>query len=265
MTRPVLRVTGLEVRREGVEILRGVDWQVDPGQHWVLMGANGSGKTSLLHTLTAYLPATRGTIELLGHRYGRTDWRELRKQVGIVSMAIPSLMPADEPGLRVVASGAEARIGSMGPPAEEALTRARELLEEIRCGHLEHRPWRVLSQGERQRLLIGRALHADPALLILDEPCAGLDPVAREHFLHFLEELGARGTPTLVLVTHHVEEIVPVFSHVALLRDGALLASGPRDELLDSELMGKTFGADVTLVRRGNRYGLEVPSGEGVI
>ena len=202
-------------------ILRGVNWRVQRGQHWVILGANGSGKTSLLSALTGYLMPTAGEISLLGETYGRFDWRELRKSIGLVSSSIRQLMSEDEPALETVASGKYAMIDFWGrvTPAEKA--QARRLLRQVECGYLADRPWRVLSQGERQRVLIGRALMARPRVLILDEPCAGLDPAAREHFLQFIQRLGGlRNSPALILVTHHVEEIMPVFSHVLLLKQG---------------------------------------------
>ncbi len=263
---PVLRVAGICVRREGKTILDDVDWCVEHGQHWVLIGANGSGKTSLLNTLTAYLSPTRGSVEVLGHRYGETDWRELRKSIGIVTTAVPTLMPAGESALRVVLSGTEAMIGFYGEPQADALERARQILAQVECTELESRPWRVLSQGERQRLLIGRALIADPPLLILDEPCAGLDPVARERFLDFLGRLGKKlDAPTLVFVTHHVEEIIDVFTHVLLLRAGRVLAAGPKSEVLTSDGLAEAFATSVELEEKEGRYVLRVEPNAEVI
>ena len=136
---------------------------------------------------------------------------------------------------------------------------ARKVLRRIRCGHLADRPWAVLSQGERQRVLIGRALMAKPEVLLLDEPCAGLDPAARENFLQFIDTLGqAKNAPTLVLVTHHVEEITQVYSHVLLLRDGRVHDSGPKRKMLTSQFMADTFRADVRLRKSVNRHLLEL-------
>ena len=138
-------------------------------------------------------------------------------------------------------------------------TRALRILGQIECAHVAGRPWRVLSQGERQRVLIGRALMARPRLLILDEPCAGLDPAAREHFLQFLQRLGKRrNSPTLVLVTHHVEEIMPVFSHLLVLKEGALLAAGATASVLKSRLLSQAFRASVKVRFKSGRYALTV-------
>ena len=226
--KPVLEISGLKIRRNGVKILDGVDWRVERGQHWVILGANGSGKTSLLSALTGYLTPTAGMISLLGKTYGRSDWRELRKQIGIVSSSIRQMMAEDEPALETVASGKYAMIDLWKRLTKAEKASAMKLLRQVECAYLADRPWRVLSQGERQRVLIGRALMAGPKVLILDEPCAGLDPAAREHFLQFLQRLGKKkNAPTLVLVTHHVEEIMPVFSHVLVLKEGKIW---PREE-----------------------------------
>src|SRR5688500_5600320 len=179
-----------------------------------ILGANGSGKTSLLNALTGYMTPTAGRITVLGRTFGRADWRELRLHIGLVSSSIRQMMANDEPALFTVASGKYAMIDFWGKLTRQDKSQAERILRQIECAHLVRRTWQVLSQGERQRVLIGRALMAKPSLLILDVPCAGLDPVARERFLLFIERLGrARNAPTIVLVTHHVEEITPVFSH----------------------------------------------------
>ncbi|HEV2320329.1 MAG TPA: ATP-binding cassette domain-containing protein, partial [Verrucomicrobiae bacterium] len=203
--KPVLEVSNLRVQRGAVTILNGVNWRVEPGQHWAILGANGSGKTSLLSALTGYLMPTAGEILLLGNSYGKSDWRELRKKIGLVSSSVRQMMADDEPALETVASGKFAMIDFRGKLSREEKNQAFRILRQIECAHLANRQWLVLSQGERQRVLIGRALMARPRLLILDEPCAGLDPAAREHFLQFLQRLGTkRNAPALVLVTHHV-------------------------------------------------------------
>jgi iron complex transport system ATP-binding protein len=255
---PVIEVASLRVDRDAL-ILDAVDWRVDPGQHWVILGANGSGKTSLLSVLTGYLAPTAGTISVLGETYGRSDWRELRTRVGLVSSSVHQLMPPHESALNAVASGRRALIGMWGEVGEADSKRAEEILREVEAEYLSDRPWRFLSQGERQRVLIGRALMADPRLLVLDEPCAGLDPVAREHFLGFVERmLGRPGAPTLVLVTHHVEEIVAGFSHVLVLRAGRVLAAGSRENVMTSAILTRAFDAPLRLESSGERYALTV-------
>ena len=258
---PVLEVVNLAITREGTKILRDVSWRVERGQHWAMLGANGSGKTSLLSALTGYLMPTDGEIFVLGRRFGHTDWRELRRHIGLVSSSVRQMMADDEPALETVASGKYAMIDFWGrlPRADAAAAWRR--LRQVECAELADRAWRVLSQGERQRVLIARALMARPRLLILDEPCAGLDPAAREHFLQFLQRLGqSRNAPTLVLVTHHVEEIMPVFSHALVLLDGRVLATGAKRAVLKTEVLARAFAAQVRLRQARGRYALTVLS-----
>ncbi len=258
-TKTILSVANLRIERGGTVILRDVSWRVQRGEHWVVLGANGSGKTSLLSALTGYLMPTSGEIFLLGETYGQSDWRELRKKIGLVSSSVRQMMADDEPALATVASGKYAMIDFWGRLTSGEKIQALKLLRQIECKHLAARPWRVLSQGERQRVLIGRALMANPRVLILDEPCAGLDPSAREHFLQFIQRLGAgKNSPTLVLVTHHVEEIMPVFSRVLVLKGGRVLAAGKKPDVLNSKNLAAAFGTRMQLRRTGNRYLLTV-------
>ncbi|HEX4211433.1 MAG TPA: ABC transporter ATP-binding protein [Candidatus Binataceae bacterium] len=254
----IVDVANLRIERDAV-ILRSVDWTIAPGEHWVILGANGSGKTSLLSALTGYLPPTSGVITVLGETYGLTDWRELRKRIGLCSSSIRQLMEGHQTALETVISGRHAMIGMWGEVRPEERTQALRILRQVEATVIRDRPWRFLSQGERQRALIGRALMARPELLILDEPCAGLDPVAREHFLQFLERLARkRGAPTMVLVTHHVEEIMPVFSHVLVLKEGSVLAAGAKIKVLTSHTLSRAFHAPVRLRRQRGRYSLAV-------
>ena len=256
---PILAVSDLTVRRGDTLILDKISWKIARGEHWVILGANGSGKTSLLSALTGYLTPSAGRIELLSKTYGATDWRELRKRVGLVSSAVRQRIPDDEPAVETIVSGKLAMIAFWGAITAADRRRGLRLLRQIECRALADRPWLFLSQGERQRLLIGRALMAGPPLLILDEPCAGLDPAAREHFLQFLQRLGCgKNPPTLVLVTHHVEEIMPVFSHVLLLQRGRAVACGPRKTVLTSAVLSQAFQAPIRLQRRGGRYTLKL-------
>ncbi len=257
---PVIEIAGLRVERDAV-ILDGIDWTVRRGENWVILGANGSGKTSLLSTITGYMPLTGGTIAVLGETYGHTDWRDLRKRIGIVSSSVHQMMAGHENTLETIISGRHAMIGMWGKIEATERKRAERILRQIEAEPISQRPWRVLSQGERQRVLIGRALMAKPELLILDEPCAGLDPVAREHFLQFVERLAhRRSAPTLVLVTHHVEEIMPAFSHLLVLKAGRVLSAGPKPEVLRSAVLSNAFHAPIMLRRKGERYSLSAES-----
>jgi iron complex transport system ATP-binding protein len=257
--RPILEISGLRIQRGDTVILEDISWRVERGQHWVILGANGSGKTSLLSALTGYLMPTAGEISVLNGSYGQTDWRELRKHIGLVSSSVRQMMHDEEPALETIISGKYAMIDFWGRATAGDRAAAGRILKQIECTHLAERPWLVLSQGERQRVLIGRALMAKPRLLILDEPCAGLDPAAREHFLQFLQRIGRRpGAPTLVLVTHHVEEIMPVFSHILMLKQGRLLASGTKTTTLNQTLLSQAFGERAKLTEEKNRYVLAI-------
>jgi iron complex transport system ATP-binding protein len=256
---PPLEINGLSVRRNGKRILSNVRWKIQPGENWVVLGANGSGKTTLLSTLLGYFVPTRGDIRLLGEPYGDCDWRLLRLKLGIVSSSLRQLMADEEPALHAIITGKYAMIDLWGKPKTADVRAAKKILRQMDCTALADRPWALLSQGERQRILIGRALMAQPEVLILDEPCAGLDPAAREHFLQFLERLGrASGAPTFILVTHHVEEITPMYTHALMLRKGKVQASGPLPRTLNGANLSETFGASVKLRKRAGRYGLEI-------
>jgi iron complex transport system ATP-binding protein len=259
VVRPILSVRHLTMNRGSTRILDDLSWEIRRGERWVILGANGSGKTSLLAVLTGYLNATAGEMIVLGNRYGSTDWRELRKKIGIVSSHLGQRIPDAEPALDTVISGKYAMIDYWGKVRKNDRIAALEILRKVEAAPLVDRPWMVLSQGERQRIMIGRALMARPALLILDEPCAGLDPVARTHFLDFLERLGRnpRG-PSLILVTHHVEEIVPMVTHVLLLKRGQVHALGPIKKALTSSNLSAAFGTSMRLRKDRKKYELRI-------
>jgi iron complex transport system ATP-binding protein len=256
---PVLSISGLSVTRDGTRILDKIAWEIHEGEHWTILGANGSGKTSLLSALTGYLTPSTGGIQVLGEVYGEANWAELRKQIGFVGSSIRQQIADEEPALQTVVSGKYAVLNYWGKVTKDDEAEAEAILRQIDCAHLAERKWEVLSQGERQRILIGRALMAHPRLLILDEPCAGLDPVARKHFLEFVNRLCAsRQAPTVILVTHHVEEIVEEITHLLLLRAGRVLAAGTRREVLKSALFSTAFNEPVKLIQRGGKISLQV-------
>jgi iron complex transport system ATP-binding protein len=254
---PLLELSAVRITRGRTHILRGIDWRVAPGEHWVVLGANGSGKTTLLKALTGYMPPTSGDLALLGERYGESDWRALRLHVGVVMSAFVAAIPPAEQAVDTVVSGKYAQLDLWHAGTRADRRAALRLLRSVGLGYLAAREWAYLSQGERQRVLIARALMARPRLLILDEPCAGLDPVAREKFLRFVNQLAQRKVaPALVLVTHHVEEIMSAFTHALLIQGGRVLASGPRARVLTSANLSATFRAPLRLRRTGGRYQL---------
>ncbi|MDP0500537.1 MAG: ATP-binding cassette domain-containing protein [Verrucomicrobiota bacterium JB022] len=255
----LIDVQGLTVRRSPTTILDQIDWRVERGQHWVLLGPNGSGKTSLLQALTGYLTPTAGKVEVFGQVYGRSYWPSLRERVGVVSVALAQQIQGEETAVEVVASGRFAMLNFWGELTPALVAEAEALLEDLHVGYLARREWRLLSQGERQRVMTARGLMSQAELLFLDEPCSGLDPVARERFLRWLEGVLARPeSPGVVLVTHHLEEVVPGIEHALLLGKGVKIACGPLAEVLQPHLLSEAYGAEIGILRENGRYRLQV-------
>lgn len=240
-------------------ILDGVDWRIGRGEHQALLGANGSGKTTLLRVLAGYLWPSRGVVRVLGEEFGRTDLRELRKRVGWVTTSLIESFPEDQTALDVVVSGIDASIGLWREFAGEEIELARVALEVMGADHLAGKRQTVLSHGECQRVLIARALVNQPDLLILDEPCVGLDPAAREHFLSDLARFAAdEHAPTIIHVTHHIEEIAPFVSRALILREGKVLASGPIGNVCTDGVLSEAFGCTAEVAREAGRYRLTI-------
>ena len=240
----------------GPVILADVDWTVRAGERWVVVGANGSGKTSLLRLAGAQSRPSRGTVDVLGERLGRTDMRQLRRRIGVASAAVADQL---RPGLSAHEAVVSARFGALETwwhdYTDQDHERAAGLLEAMGCGAFGDRALASLSQGERQRVLLARALMPDPGLLLLDEPAAGLDLPAREALLGRLAALAEDpGAPPMVLVTHHVEEIPPGATHALLLRGGRVVAGGPIGTVLSDEPMSDAFGLPIRIERRDNRW-----------
>ncbi len=258
---PVLAVENLSFIRNKRIILNEITFDITSGEHWVILGPNGCGKTSLINCVTGYEMATQGKIAVSGSEYGHTDWREVRKQVGLVTATLSQYLQPSEPVLDIIVSGRDAMLNINFDPGADLKAEAAVLLERIGCSYLSSSRWGTLSQGERQKILICRALMANFAILILDEPCAGLDPVAREHFLQWLQKIATDpSAPSLVLVTHHVEEILPCFTHVLLLKAGEVLAKGPKAGTLNSQILTEAYGAEVRINSNEKRYTLEIVS-----
>lgn len=255
----MVRLRGVTIRRGETLLLDGVDWSVGVGEQWAVLGANGSGKTSLLNTLSGFLQPTCGEVEVFGKRFGQTNWNDLRKVIGVINHTVADWIQDGETALEIVVGGIHSQINYWGRMTKADVATARETLAEFGLSKAENRTWVMLSQGERQRVLIARALMADYRILILDEPCAGLDPVARHRFLEFVDALAQREhAPTLFLVTHHVEEITPGFDRVLLLRQGKVLAAGPKTTVLKAPLLSEAYGHPVRLRQSGGRQILEL-------
>lgn len=257
----IVDLANVSLSRGEQEILNAVSWQVRRGEHWALLGANGSGKTSLLKLVSGYEWPTGGEVAVLGEGYGRCDLRELRKAIGWVSSAMLYPFPAHQTALEVAVSGFDASIGLYREMSPEEWADAAAALQHLGAGRLAGRAYRLLSQGEQQRVLIARAMVHSPSLLILDEPCAGLDPVTRESFLGDLDRLSRRpDAPTQILVTHHIEEIGPWISHVLVLKAGRVIARGEKAGVLRPEVLAAAFGGDCRVDRHDDRYFLRVLS-----
>ncbi len=252
----VLDLKDVTIRRGPTTILDRVSWTVRDGERWVVLGPNGAGKTTLLQVCAGRMHPTQGTADVLGTRLGRTDVFELRPRIGLASAALAELIPGAEEVRDVVLTAAYGVTGRWRERYEEVdEARARDLLTVFGVAHLARRLFGTLSEGERKRVQIARSLMTDPELLLLDEPSAGLDLGGREELVAALAELaGDRSSPVLVLVTHHVEEIPPGFTHVLLLRDGHVEAAGPLADVLTGPALSTAFGVALQVDRLGDRW-----------
>lgn len=252
----VLRMIGAGVRRDGADLLTGVDWTVEEDERWVVLGPNGAGKTTLLALAAAEQRATEGRVQVLGEPVEEADATELRSMVGYAGSSVANRTPDASVVLDLVISAAYGLLGRFG---EEYQTpdfgRARALLAQWGVLELEGRRFGTLSEGERKRVLIARSLMADPELLLLDEPAAGLDLGGREDLLRRLTRLAdSLEAPALAVVSHHVEEIPPGFTHGLLLRAGRIVDSGPLEEVMTADNLGETFGLPLKVERDGDRW-----------
>ena len=243
----VLQLEDVSLNRDGKWILQNLHWQVKKGDHWVLFGLNGAGKTAILNILNAYNFPTKGKVTVLGKEFGKTYLGEkLRKQIGFVSSALQEKIHPNDNAFEVVISGTFASIGLYETPSEEIKQRAVSHLEELGCIDYANRNYETLSQGEKQRVLIARALMAEPSLLIFDEPTNGLDFIAREQLLESIERiLKNSNAPTMIYVTHHVEEILPEFNKTMLLKEGQVFEEGETTEMISSEKLSQFFDVPV--------------------
>jgi iron complex transport system ATP-binding protein len=253
----VLDLIGVTVVRDGATLLEDVTWTVREGERWVILGPNGAGKTTLLQIAGARMHPTRGSVDVLGDRLGEVDVFELRPRIGLSSAAFAETLPAGERVGDVVLTAAYAVAGRWREKYDDMdYRRSGDLLAAFGVGHLAERTFGTLSEGERKRVQLARSLMTDPELVLLDEPAAGLDLGGRETLVRDLAELAMdRRSPVLVLVTHHVEEIPPGFSHALLLRRGRIVASGPISEVLTDETLSATFDLPLEVTNGGNRWG----------
>lgn len=257
----IISVEGVIFQRKGRKILDGIDWNVFRGEHWVIVGLNGSGKTSLLKILTGYQWATKGSVHVLGNRFGKTNLPELRKTIGWVSSSLDEQLVsrAHDSALEVVLSGKYASIGLYEKVTNEEIEQAEDLLSQLNMDGFADTLFVNLSQGEKRRVAIARALMTKPELLILDEPCNGLDVYAKEKLLSTIQSMAVKKDgPTLLYVTHQLEEVVPAISHSLLLREGRKVAAGEKKQVLTAELLEETFSIPVSINWKDERPWLQI-------
>lgn len=259
---PVIVARDIEVFRwspalkERVTLLTGLNWQVNRGEHWAMMGPNGAGKTTLLRLAAAESHPSEGVVEVLGRRLGATDMRKLRESIGVVDSRTAQTIPNRRPVFETILSGAFNSIAIQRQRLERSHSdRARYLLDLVGLEQQATRRFGECSQGERQRVLLARALMPNPRLLLLDEAAAGLDLPSREQLVSALVAMAAHDPDlTTVSVTHHIEEIPPSCTHALLLRDARLLAAGPVEDTLTSENVSDCFGLPIEVTRRNSRF-----------
>lgn len=252
----VVELAEVSVVRGGSRLVDAVDWVVDEADRWVVIGPNGAGKTTLLQVLAAQMHPTTGVAGVLGEVLGTVDVFELRPRIGLTSAALADRLPRSERVSDVVVSASYAVLGRWREQYDEVdHQRAKELLTELGIGHLSDRTFGTLSEGERKRVQIARALMTDPELMLLDEPAAGLDLTGREQLVRSLSSIAtAKGAPAMVLVTHHVEEIPPGFTHALLLKKGRVISAGPIEQALTAHTLSDTFDLALSLDHRDGRW-----------
>jgi len=252
----VLRLRSVGVRRDGNMLLRNIDWTAHEDERWVVIGPNGAGKTTLLQVAASLLFPSEGEVEILGERLGQVDVFELRPRIGFSSASVAEKVPPGEKVIDLVLTASYAVLGRWQEEYDSSdVTRAVEMLDALGCAHLIRRKFGTLSEGERKRVQIARALMPDPELLLLDEPAAGLDLGGREDLVRRLGALAKDpNAPMSVLVTHHVEEVPDGFTHAMLLRRGSVIASGPMAHVFTERNLSRCFGVPLSIEHRQARW-----------
>ena len=240
---------------DGRFILKDINWEVKENSKWLLFGKNGCGKTRLLEIIAGYRFPSEGSVSRFGNAPGADDIRETRKRIGYVSTVLREKFSAAEPVIDVVASGLHASVGLYENVGEDGYKRASDLLSAAALTNRANDPFGVLSDGERQKVIMLRALFNQPDILILDEAAKGLDLAAREDFLSLIEKISLSRKISIIYVTHHIEEIIPVFSDIFMIQNGACFFSGPADEGITSDSLSRLFERKINVERRAGRYG----------
>lgn len=253
-----LHMQGLGYKLGNHYILKEIDWQVAKGEHWVVFGTNGSGKTTLLAIAAGFTDYTHGDLEVLGQHYHADNIFELRRRVGWVSGSFYDKYFSREIVLDMVLAGKFGTLGIENDITDGDVRRAKALLKELRMGRKFHYPFDLLSKGERQNVLIARSLMTNPEILILDEPCTGLDVFSREYLLRTIEDLAKNTEITIIFVTHHPDEILDIFSNCLLLQEGHIYAKDRTDKLFTSEKMSQFLNYPITVKHHDNRIAFHI-------
>jgi len=252
----ILELEQVSFKRDQLTILDQINWTVKAGEHWCLLGLNGSGKTTLLNIINGYQWPTSGKVSVLGHPFGSYDLRELRKEIGWVSSSLQTRIYESSITLDIVLSGKYNTIGIYDEIHDEDIDRAKSLLNTFKLDHVAQQPYRTLSQGERQKVLIARALMSEPKLLVLDEPCTGLDFISREDLLDAIAEMANSLPVTIIFVTHHIEEIRPFLTHTLLLKAGTVFAQNQTSLLLKDHILSEFFNRNINIAKENGQYWL---------
>ncbi|MDP4097116.1 ABC transporter ATP-binding protein [Paenibacillus sp. P96] len=256
----VIQLEQVSYRREQSEILKNMNWTVKKGEHWALLGLNGSGKTTILNLINGYIWSTLGKVSVLGELYGTVDVREMRKRIGWVSSSLQEKLHSNDKTQNIIISGKHASIGLYEQTTDQEVEQAFSLMTQLGCGHLFDRSYQSCSQGEKQKLLIARALMAEPRILILDEATNGLDFLSRESLLASIQQIAEQPeAPTILYVTHHIEEIMPVFNQTMMIRRGEVFRQGPSTQVLTNDTLSSFFETEIQVQQLNNRAWISIP------
>ena len=253
----IISLDNVSYIRNGKYILKDINWHVNRGEHWVILGPNGSGKTTTLNMDNGYIFPSQGHVKVLEFEFGHSSIIELRKRIGWVRSALSQIIPTNDYPLHIVLSGKFASLGLWEKVDDDDIARANEILDLLKIRHLAERKYGMLSQGEKQKVLIGRALMNHPDIIIFDEAFNGLDIFARHDMEITINEL-AEGNITFILVTHNTDEILPVFGKALLLKDGQLHSQGDIDDMIQYDNLSDFYGADVDVFKHKDRFYLSL-------
>ena len=249
----ILSYKNVSFKRDGREILKNINWEIKEGENWALIGLNGSGKSTLLSMIPAYTFATSGEVSVFEKKFGTCVWAEVKEKVGFVSSSLNTFSDSlnNQTLNNIVLSGKYNSIGIYQEITQKDREKANNIIKDFKLSHLKLNKYITLSQGEQRKTLLARAFMNEPSLLILDEPCSGLDIRAREIFLKTLEE--SKSDIPFIYVTHQIEEIIPSITHVAILDNGEIVSQGNKFEVLTEENLSKLYGIDIKIEWSNNR------------